>query len=381
MRNHQKKIKILQVISSLHIGGAEKVVSNISTLINKDIFEMEVLCIKELGMLGEKLVNEGIEVLIPKGNHAFLDRYRKVLRINSIVLGRQYDIVHTHGTTGLLTIGPLFCFRSKKPIFLHTFHFGNYPNIKRRYLYGERFFASFADCLVAVSHSQRESIVRYHRVKPEKIRTIINGVEDNKYCQDKIFMRDKFSEFGITEKDFIVGSIAVLSIQKGIIYLLDAAREISKRIQNVKFLIVGGGKMLEYLKERAFKLGLREKVIFTGWRSDALKILSAFDIFVSPSLWEGLPLAILEAMAARKPIVATMVGDNPKIIDHGKTGLLIPAESPDAIKDAILQIASNPDHAKDMGENAYRRYREDFTVDKMVKSYEKLYLDSLSYSV
>jgi glycosyltransferase involved in cell wall biosynthesis len=171
----------------------------------------------------------------------------------------------------------------------------------------------------------------------------------------------------------VVGCVAVLSVQKGLTYLLQAAREIIATFPTVRFLIVGGGTIETALRAEAAALGLGSRVVFTGWRQDYLEILQALDIFVMSSLWEAMPMALLEAMAARRAIIVTDVGDNRQIIDDGRCGILVAARDAGAIARAIRNLVEHPRSSSELSERAYRRFKDHYTVSHMVSQYERLY--------
>jgi glycosyltransferase involved in cell wall biosynthesis len=162
--------------------------------------------------------------------------------------------------------------------------------------------------------------------------------------------------------------------QKGIPYLLQAAREVLAGDPRVRFLIVGGGPLDATLRQEAAGLGLDPAHVgFTGWRQDNLALLSALDVFVMSSLWEAMPLALLEAMAARRPIVVTDVGDNRMVVDDGACGLVVPPAQPEAIVTAVRRILADPAAAAAMAERAHVRFTARFTTRHMLGNYEAIY--------
>jgi glycosyltransferase involved in cell wall biosynthesis len=180
-------------------------------------------------------------------------------------------------------------------------------------------------------------------------------------------------ELEIGGGETVVGSVAVLTEQKGIPVLLEAAKSMLEACRDTKFIIVGGGPLEGALRRRCREMGLAEKVSFTGWREDATEILKLFDIFVMSSLWEAMPIVLLEAMAAARAVVATAVGDIPHIIREGESGLLVPPGDPHALAARLSGLAGNPGRRKRLGQAAERSYRERFTSRTMAAAYENLY--------
>jgi glycosyltransferase involved in cell wall biosynthesis len=368
------KKRILQIIHGLHIGGAENVVVSLARNIDRSQFDIQILCVKETGVMGDRLIGEGVEVTTLPSSKKNLG---KLQQIKKAIKNYNPDIVHTHGTSALLATGPVYAY-SRLPTWLHTFHFGNYPHIPKKYLYGEMLLTRFADRLVAVSESQRNSVIKYLHVSKDKTTTVFNGVEENPFHKDSEVRDSIRSEFGFSEEDIVIGCIAVLSEQKGVTYLLDAVKNVVDAVPRAKFLIVGGGRLQDQLVEQSKKLAIDDVVTFTGWRPDALKIFTGFDIFVQPSLWEGLSMVLLEAMSSELPVLVTDVADNSKILSHGDNGLIISPKDTPAIEQGLISLCADQEQAMLMAKRAYSLYLDNFTVDAMVRRYERIYLDLIN---
>jgi len=172
----------------------------------------------------------------------------------------------------------------------------------------------------------------------------------------------------------IVGTVARLHRQKGIIDLMRAAGHIHRGSPEAKIVVVGGGPMERTLRIEAQKLGLQRFFVILGERREARELLSLFDVFVLPSLWEGLPLVLLEAAAMGKPIVATDIDGVREVIRDRETGLLVPPANPEKLAEAILRLLRDKDLAHKLGENAKATIPPSFTLAKMVGETEQLYL-------
>ena len=366
-----RRTKILQVIHGLHIGGAEKVVVDLATQVDPASYESGVCCVNSRGVLADQLEAAGVSVLEPakRGNLGSLLRNIRAF---------DPDIVHCHGTSALVHLGPLYAARRLPPL-LCTFHQGNYPHIKRRYLYAERLFVRYASRLVAVAEYQRQTIIRTHRISPAAIQTVFNGVRANPFRGEPGLPSAVRAEFGFAADDIVVGCVAVLSEQKGIAYLLQAAEVLLEEQPQLRFLIVGGGPLQQALEAEAHARGL-DRVHFAGWRDDVQRILPALDLFVMPSLWEAFSIVLLEAMAAGCTSIVTDVGDNARVISNGRTGLLIPPRDPLAIVRAVRFCLGNPDAARSMGAQAHEYYQRHLTVAQMAANYQNLYAELAAQS-
>jgi glycosyltransferase involved in cell wall biosynthesis len=372
-----RKVRILQVIGSMHIGGAENAVVNLARGIDAERFDLGVCCTNSLGVLADTLAGEGVDVTLASPTRRAL-RYLTPLYLARAISRFRPDVVHTHGTPALLHAGPLATLRLL-PRWIHTFHYGNYPLANRRQMAGERMLSRIASRLIAVSEPQRKRIIECHRIPPQRISTILNGVTDNPFVSTPAVRNARRAEFGFGPNDIVVGCVAVLSAQKGIAYFLEAAQQILNHDNRTALLIAGGGPLEAALREKARALELGPRVVFTGWRQDNLELLTALDIFVMSSLWEAMPMALLEAMAARRPIVTTDVGDNRHVVDNGRCGLVVPAADSSAIATAVLELVSRPHMALEMSQRAHARFSEYFTTAHMVTRYEQLYCETLRH--
>ncbi|MCW8934258.1 MAG: glycosyltransferase [Gammaproteobacteria bacterium] len=365
------KVKVLQVIGGMYLGGAERVVHNIVKKKDDSKFDISIYCTHGIGELGDDLINDGYTVDLLGRGTGILKTLRKV---KQYVTKTKPDVIHTHSISAFLAIAPLVVF-TKMPPWVHTFHFGNYPHIKKQYLYAKRLFGRFATKLVAVSESQRNAVISHLSVKPDKIMTIFNGVTSNPFLGSLESRAQIRNEFAYTDDDIVLSCIVVLTEQKGIPYLLNSIDKIVDANPNVKLLIVGGGPLEDELQRQVSKLRHKECVKFAGWRSDVHQIMTGIDVFVLPSLWEGLPMVLLEAMATALPVLVTNVADNLNVVGQGESGYVVPSADSDALTESAIKLVSDMDKAKAMGQLALQRYQSKYTVNKMVSAYEKLYLD------
>lgn len=369
MSEGYRPARVLFVIHGLHFGGAENVVLSLVRGMDRDRFEPVVLCINVAGALGEQARTSGlaeIRTLIPRG------RWRKLTDMGAAIRELKPDCLHSHGGTALLMLGATRPFRQRIP-WVHTYHFGNYPHTRRRYLWAERACSRLPDRLVAVSDTQRLAIQRHLWVRPDRIRTIMNGVAEHESYSTPDRVEEMRRSLGYGPDDVLVGTVAVLSEQKGVRFLIDAAQGLIDRKTRLHFVVVGGGPLETELREQVRVAGLGDRVQFLGWRDDASAIMPALDVFAMPSLWEGLPLALLEAMAAARPIVTTAVGDNAHLIRDGDNGRVVQPADPAGLSRAIEDLVRNPDERRRLGQRAREDYRRFLTVEAMTGQYAELY--------
>ena len=365
------RIRVLQVIGALYYGGAEKVVTGLALGIDRQRFEMMVCVTRAFGPLAEAVRAAGVPLVLG-GPQTRVQRYLGPLHLRKVIRELRPDVIHTHALPGLVDVGPLAWARQTPP-WIHTFHYGNYPYTNKRYMLAERLFSRRADLLVAVAEAQRTKLIVHHHLAPDRIITVPNGVRDNPFLETAGIGERKRAEFGIPADAPVIGTIAVLTEQKGVTHLLKAMPRILRDVPTARLLIAGGGPLEAALKQEAEALGIAGSVVFAGWRLDVGELLLAFDVWVMSSLWEAMPLALIEAMASGRPIVATDVGDNGLIVDRGTVARLVPPADADALATAVIGLLQHPEAARQLGAAARARFLERFTIATMVARYEALY--------
>jgi len=225
-------------------------------------------------------------------------------------------------------------------------------------------------------------MIEKQRIESQRVVKIYNGIEIDEYRMDydkeAIHVKSSLREEMGLKKDIpIIGVIGRLVWQKGFEYFIEAIPGLLKKFKDARFLIVGEGKLEEELKLKSKRLGLEDKLIFTGFRSDIKEVLASIDVFVMPSLLEGLPMTLLEAMAMGTPIVATDIDGITEVLDNGKTGLLVPPKDTKALTDAITYLLVHSDKAYQIGLTARKVVEERFRVDVMVQKVEEVYEELL----
>ncbi len=363
------RLRVLQTIGTMHIGGAENVVVELAQGLDPDRFDVHLCCTKEGGVLAERVASGGIPVHLAAPPSRRL-RHLTPFYLDRVIRRLQPDIIHSHGTPALLHVAPLAALR-RVPRWIHTFHYGRYDTVQGRQIELERRLCRLADDLVAVSEAQRQSLLRRYALDPARIQTITNGVRFDPPSAESV--ASARAGFGLGPSDRVVGCIAVLSEQKGISYLLQAAAALAPRFPRVRFLVVGGGPLESRLRSEATALGLSDRVTFTGWRTGASGLLPLFDVWVMSSLWEAMPMALVEAMAAGVAIVTTDVGDNRSIVGNGNCATIVHPSDARALEHAIATLLEHPDRARAQAARATERYRALYTTSHMVARYEALF--------
>jgi glycosyltransferase involved in cell wall biosynthesis len=351
------------------IGGLEKVIFDLCTHTDRSRFDVSVCCLHWKGEFGTILEQMGLKVFVlPDPRERDYFSFMKVARIFRQI---QPHIVHTHNTHAFLDGSFAAAITAKPPIIINTDHARQFPD-KRRIMLLERLCSGRAGKIVAVSENTRKALISYERIAEEKLAVIHNGIDLDRYAI-KVDVDAKKAELGLLNSYPIIGLGARLTPEKGLEYLLESVRLLSPQFPDIKLLIAGKGGMLPRLVGLASKLGIEKHVLFLGPRMDWPEIQVVLDIYTLSSIREGIPLAILEAMAARKAIVATAVGGVPEVITHNETGLLVASRSAQDLADAISRLASDKQLARQFGESAYRRCTRDFSIHSVTRKYESLY--------
>jgi glycosyltransferase involved in cell wall biosynthesis len=220
----------------------------------------------------------------------------------------------------------------------------------------------------------------YHRYLflPRSKATIIpNGIEIHRY-QNNLDISEKRHQLGIPEATRIIGCVAKLRKQKGHAYLISAFSSIARQRSDVLLLLIGGGEEEFALRQQTTRLGLEKRIIFLGNRDDIPEILPLIDVFVLPTLFEGMSNALMEAMAARKAIVTTNIPENAEFILNGKTGLLVPIRSSRQLEKSIFSLLENEGQRLRIGEMAFKKAEKDFSLEEVAARYKKLFATFLT---
>jgi glycosyltransferase involved in cell wall biosynthesis len=363
----QRRIKVMLAIDGLGLGGAEMVVRDLARFLDRDWFEVCVCCTKGLGgSVGEEMLRDGIDVFVLPGRQNGRVDYLTALKFRRAVKDRAIDIVHSHVMTALLDASPCRLTMPRLKV-VHTFHFGNYPYDSWHYHVMEGLCTRAADRLIAVGWEQRRRIQAAYRLPDSRIGMIWNGITPVPSISEGFR-----TQVG-TGKRLLIGTVAKLIEQKGLDDLLSVARKCSDLGHRMQFVIVGEGPLRPVLERRRRDLGLEDTVVITGWIPNAAaRAVPAFDVFFQPSRWEAMSIAILEAMAGGKAIVATRVGDNPHVLEDGVSGLLVDSGDIGGMVNALARVG-DLDLRLRLGQNACARFAQKFTLGHMIRGYENVY--------
>jgi glycosyltransferase involved in cell wall biosynthesis len=344
-------MNVMEIVSGTGVNGAIRHCWLLSTALVRRGHGVTLVCNPD-SWIASQAAGCGIEV-IPSDLHRWpIDELRRIV---GAAAGRRIDVIHTHMSRAHF-FGVLLRWLSGVPC-VATAH--------NRHL---QLHWMFNDLVIAVSEATRRFHRRANLVSRRRLVTIHNFVD-----QDRIIPADQESRrrmrrsLGIGEQSPLVGTVADVIPDKGYPYLVQAVPRILAAVPQARFVFVGGQNRLpDYvarIKATAERLGVAAKILWTGHRSDIPDLLAAFDLFVAASVEESFGLAILEAMAAGLPVVATAAGGIPEVVRHGETGILVAPAQSDALADAVIRLLSDPALARRFGESGRRRVLTDFALE------------------
>jgi len=405
-----QRINLLYVITKLELGGAQKQLLSLINHLDRDKFKPflftaqdgllipEAQAIEELTLKKSRCLERPINPL--KDLLALIEIYRFIKKNN-------IKVVHTHSSkAGIL--GRLAARLARAKVILHTVHgwsFNDYQPrpVRSLFICLERITARFTKKIIVVSNYDKRKGLANHIGKDSKYALIRYGIDYSEYNVREEKIRE---ELGIGVNDLVVGMVACFKPQKSPLDFIRlasvfnpsqkspeayspndkctffSAREGASAFRptgstnasfHVKFLLVGDGALRRKIEKLISKLNLQERVILAGWRRDIPRILSATDVFVLTSLWEGLPISILEAMASSKPVVSTHTGGVAEVIADGKTGFLAPCEDTAMMSEKLSVLLKDESLRRGMGEKARESLGAKFSLVAMIENSQNLY--------
>lgn len=327
-------------------------------------YDVSLICQSGSPLL-ERAREVGIEVFPLKMNFEFSPI--SVFKISKILKIKKAKILHSHDSHSA-TLGILASFLHPVPIKIlaRKVDFSVKGNPFRKLKYDKLISA-----IIAVSNGVKEVLVK-EGIPESKIHTIYEGtnIERFKIEGEKEEWKERL---GFRRNRFLAGIVAHLAHHKGHIYLIEAAKILKEKGAELDILVIGDGELKDTLISKAKELGVDDVVKFLGFRKDIPELLKAIDLFILSSYLEGLCTSLLDAMAAKLPIVATRTGGIPEAIEDGVNGILVPPRNPSALADAILQFYKDRNKLREMGEKGYERAKKFFSVESMIDNTISLY--------
>ncbi len=369
--NPIKKIKVLQGIRQGKIGGGESYLLSLIENLNRDEFEPVVLSFTD-GPMIDRLEKMGVKTYVVHTEKPFDVRVWK--KVKQIIEKENIDIVHAHGTRAMSNM--FSAAKNKRLPLLYTchgwsFHKGQNPIIKALRIQSEKYLTRQSNVNICGAKTNREEAQKiFGSFDAEIIYNSIDSQKFNPYGKYKDVRR----ELEVHENEILIGSVARFTLQKQPLQLIQSFAEVSKQVPNAKLVMVGDGELKPAVSKLIEKLQLEQKVILQPFRQDIPDVLAGIDIFVLPSLWEGLPIALLEALSMGKAVVATNVNGTPEVVEHNKNGILVDvAQLENQLPEAMIKLCFDKPLRSRLQQNAIKSTYKKYNVETLANKNQLLY--------
>ncbi len=372
-----QRINLLYVITKLELGGAQKQLLSLIRHLDNKRFRLFLFTAKDGLLLTEALSIKGLTIKKSRCLGRTINPLKDLLALIEIyrfIKKNNIEIVHTHSSKAGI-VGRWAAKLAKTKVILHTVHgwsFNDYQPrpVRRLFIWLERSAAQFTDRIIVVSDYDKRKGLGNHIGADNKYVLIRYGID---YSEFDIKEQNIREELKIDTNDLVVGMIACLKSQKSPQDFIRLASLVNKVSTPVKFLLIGDGVLRKKIEKLIHKFNLQKQVILTGWRKDIPQILSAIDVFVLTSLWEGLPISVLEAMASSKPVISTHTGGVKEILAEGRSGFLTSPGDVNKLSERLIILLRDRNLRIQMGKDAKASLNSNFALRDMIMKSENLY--------
>jgi glycosyltransferase involved in cell wall biosynthesis len=364
---------VAHVIGALGIGGAERQLVNYLLAADRADFRHTAICLTEKGSLAATVRDAGVPVVVMRVRLRTL--WRDLPRLAAWLRRNDVALVHAHMFSAALW-GRLAAMGAGVPARVLTEH-GRQLWKNRLQIGLDRLLTRHTCRHIAVSADGLRLRLAREKVAPDRIVLIPNGVAMPSLADGEARRRRVRAELGLTDDQPVVGTVGRVVPVKGYTHLLAALAVLRARFPAVRWLLVGDGPDLPVLLAEADRTGMRDALLAVGVRSDITDLLAAMDVFVMSSVREGLPVALLEAMAAARPVVVTDVGGMPEAVTHDRDGLVVPVADPAALAEAIGGLLADPDAAARLAAAARATAEERYAITSVARRIEDVYRQCL----
>lgn len=375
------RVNLLYVVTKLELGGAQKQLLHLIRRLDQEKYRIFLFTAQGGELIPEAQALEGLELKRSRFLERPLNPLNDALALIELcffIKNNAIQIIHTHSSkAGIL--GRIAGALTRIPLLIHTVHgwsFNDYQPflLHRLYLWLERFCAKFTHKIIVVSEFDRAKGLKNSIGNQGQYCLIRYGLEMQNFQLPKSGSVRK--ELGISSASRVVGMVACFKPQKAPLDFIALAAGVNKKFPGTKFVLVGDGGLRKKIERRIRQLGLALDVVLTGWRADIPAILDGLDVLVLTSLWEGLPIVILEAMAAGVSIVATDTGGIREVVEDGRGGYLVKPHDIRGLQARVEELLADVNKRE-----AFTRYasgvinRQDFSLERMAANTDRLYFN------
>jgi glycosyltransferase involved in cell wall biosynthesis len=374
-----QKLRVLLMIDEASIGGGQMHVLLLGKYLQINNWEIEIATEAEGWLVDEARKLDIVLHQIKISNDLTWQSFQNIRRL---LRSQKFDVLHTHGGTAGFwgRLGSISL--REKPITIHTYHGLHYLNIStdkikaiqqkfKRAIFKQidRSLLNYTNQIICICRSDYEKAISAGVAIPDQTSIVYNGIEIDVFS-NPVCREEARQIFNLTPTEFVFGNVGRLHEQKGHKYLLQAFAKVTNL---ARLLIVGDGELQNELTILASELQIIDRVSFLGARSDVREFLSAIDVFVMPSLWEGQPIALLEALAINKPCIATDVDGIPEIITDGINGYLVKPKDIDGLTRMMNLAIADPDRLKQFSTDHTNAIFPKFSAQNMALEAAKIY--------
>jgi glycosyltransferase involved in cell wall biosynthesis len=368
-----RDLRVLHTVGNLGLGGGQKLVVLVATALSGQCIEVAVLSFGPPDDLREALDRHGIEVIDlglrrPLRQNSAGTWFRAVRVLLKTLLGRRWDVVHTHMFLSSVVVTPLA--RLGRARVMGTTHRIYYEGVQPRI---ERLVALLQERIVVDSHAVGDILRASTRIPEQKYAVIHNGIDVSEFSSPPD-QGDARRRLRLPETALVIGEVARLEPHKGQVQLVEAFAEVAATRPEAHLLLVGDGSSRDELSAIVADRGLQGRVHLPGAVADLATVLMALDVLALPSTFEGFGIVQAEAMYLRRPVVATSFGGSTEVVVDGETGFLVPFGDRDELAERLGRLLDDPDLRRRMGEAGRQRVIERFTSERMAAGYRALYL-------
>lgn len=362
---------VCQVLHSLCVGGAEILAARLARNLQSD-FRFVFACLDEAGFLAEELKRDGFPVHVFRRRPGF--DWRLVSQLSQLFRTERVDVIHAHQYAPFAYCAMARGWWSRRGILFteHGRHQPDYPRPKR--IFANKFLLRRQDLAIGVGEAVRQALIKNEGLPPERVKVIFNGIDLTRFDPASPRRDEIRRELQLSEGDFVVFHVARLDYLKDHATALRTASRLKQAGLPVKLVIIGDGPERPGIENLREELRLQEAVHLLGQRTDIARLIQAADALLLTSVSEGIPLTLIEGMAAGLPIVATDVGGVSEVVDAEVTGLLAPAKDDTQLAAQLTRLIQDRDWSRQLGQAGRRRAERFFSEPDMHRQYREDYL-------